>query len=195
MPRKRFTICGREFPSKKAVLEYVRTEIHQRYPDFGALSKEHLTFMVELLRHHPWSDQKIGCGILRMWIEPNVKFPTRGFWLERIDGTKTDFSFYQCVESASPLRDFREACRRAVAPIIIDFRHSFFRKFPDAHCEITGEAISLHNSHVDHAPPETFERIVECFLISRGLIAEEAPITDHTDGRIGVEFFRRCVRG
>lgn len=181
----KYNISGTQFNSKKSVIEYVRENIHSKYPDHQVLSGEHLRFMVALLRHHPWSDQKIGVGVREMWIQPNENYPTRGFWLEREDGTKTDFSFYRCVSPPSPLRDFKEACRRAIAPFVIDFRQRFFRHQATATCPVLGKSIAIHSSHVDHAPPETFEKIVSDFIEARGVDVEKAPLMEHDDGKIG----------
>jgi hypothetical protein len=188
MARQQYEIDGRTFRSKKAVIDYVRAEIHGASPDGEPLNEEHLGFMVALLRRHPWSDQKIGAGVARMWIEQNPDFPTRCFWLERADGTKTDFSFYQCLEDSSPLRDFKEACRHAVAPDVIEFKAEFFRRNPEACCPVTGEPMTFSTSHVDHAPPDTFDAILGEYVKSRSIDPAKVRFVAHGDGDIGSRF-------
>jgi len=129
VPKYKFNINGIQFSSKKSVIEYVRENIHSKYPDRQPISNDHFRFMVSLLRHHPQSDQKIGVGIRKIWIQPNEGYSTRSFWLEREDGTKTDFSFYRCVSPPSSLRNFKEACRRSVAPFVIDAKKKYFKKY------------------------------------------------------------------
>lgn len=182
--RQTFTINGIEFKTKKSVLDHVKTKIYYRYEDHQDLSEEHLKFMVGLLRYHPWSDQKIGVGVKRIWIQKNENYETRCFWLERIDGTKTDFSFNQCVQPASIERDFKAACRAAIAHVTINFRLSHFRDHAQDDvicCPVTGDMISIYESHVDHEPPNTFDVIVNEFI---GIIKEIRPemLTDHGDG-------------
>lgn len=183
-----FTIGDHVFKTKKAVIEYVQQNIHGRYADHVDLSAEHLRFMVGLLRYHAYSDQKIGCGVKRMWIQPNELYPTRGFWLERVDGSQTDFSFYQCVNPSSPLRDFKSACRMAIVPTIQSFRNEFFEGDPLRRCPINGDIVTLHNSHVDHQAPHTFESIVTEFIAVNKIDVASAPLTTHGDGTEGCSF-------
>ncbi len=182
--RQKYNINGIEFPTKKSVLEHVKAKIYYRYENNHDLAEDHLCFMIGLLRYHPWSDQKIGFGIKRMWIQKNENYDTRCFWLERHDGSKTDFSFYQCVQPPSIERDFKQACRAAIAPFIINFRLSHFRDNAQddvISCPVTGDMISIYESHVDHEPPDTFDVIVNEFI---GVIKEIRPemLTDHGDG-------------
>jgi len=188
MPRYEYTINGRYFGSKKAVIEFVRENIHSKYKDHEAISEPHLTFMVALLRHHPWSDQKIGAGVRKMWVAPTKQYQTRCFWLERIDGTKTDFSFRQCLELPSEIRDFKQACRQAVAPFVIDLKRRFFQNRLSPLCPILHIPMTLETSHVDHTPPNTFERIVEDFVGQRSVNVKTIALLEHGDGCIGNRF-------
>lgn len=185
MSQYTFDIDGIRFTSKKSVIDHVKNNIHSKYIDYQDISNEHLQFMICLLRHHPWSDQKIGIGVKRMWIQQNENYPTRGFWLERHDGTKTDFSFYQCVSSPSQLRDFKSACRKAIADIVIRFKTEFFSRNRYPICPILGTFLTSKTSHVDHAPPNTFDKIVLDFIASRNIDVEKAPLLEHMDGKIG----------
>ncbi len=188
MPKYRYDINGMQFNSKKSVIEYVRETIYNKYPDFQELSADHLRFMIGLLRYHPWGDQKIGIGIKKIWIQSNDKFPTKCFWLERIDETKTDFSFHQCVSPSSLLRDFKEACRRAIAALVIDFRKQYFHDKNKAICPILGKPMTIFTSHVDHMPPNTFEKIINEFIEMLKIDIEKVPLINHGDGNIGNYF-------
>lgn len=186
MPRYKYNINGNDFKSKKAVIEYVKETILCKYRDFEFLDDTHLQFMVELLRHHPYSDQKIGVGVEKMWIQCNVPYETKGFWLQRYDKTTTDFSFYHCVSPPSSLRDVKSACRRAIAPIIIDFRKEFFsQRGSSVKCPVSGDDMSLYTSHVDHVFPNTFDNIVNEFIQNCGIEVEKIPLMEHSDGKVG----------
>jgi hypothetical protein len=184
MKRTKYTINGILFPTKKDVLDHVKVKIRPKYEDHQDLTEADFKFMVDLLRHHPWSDQKIGVGVTRIWMQKNEMYSTRCFWLQRHDGTKTDFSFHQCVQPASIERDFKVACRAAIAHAVINYRLDFFQKHAEndlVKCPVTSDLISIYESHVDHAPPATFDVIVNEFMASVGTIKPEM-LTDHTDG-------------
>jgi hypothetical protein len=183
----KYEINGIFFTSKKSVIRYVQ-EILGHYQDGEYISQEDLEFMTSLLSYHPWSYQKIGCGISRMWIEKNEGYPTRGFWLERSDGSKTDFSFYQCLENAGLLKDFKKACRKAVAPFVIDFKNKFFKDNSNPICCITNRLINKNTSHVDHISPKTFDKILSNFIELYCIDVLKVKFTEHDDSKIGIEF-------
>lgn len=191
MARRTFTVDGKFFKTQKELLAYVKQEIHGVYPDHTDISSDHLRFMIGLLQHHPWGSQKIGVGVRRMWLQKVGDYKHPCFWLERTDGTKTDFSFRTCVQPPSILGDFKKACRHAVACRVIAFRNAYFAEHANdgkVACQMTGEWIGVHESHVDHAPPMTFDAIVNEFISSIGDNVENAPLSDHSDGNIGCEF-------
>ena len=97
---KPMIVDGIHFPTKTAARTYVQQNIHSVYSDFQHLSREHLSFMIDLLRFHKDGANKIGVGIATMWIGPDnfgSNINTRCFWFERIDGTVDDFSFHKCI--------------------------------------------------------------------------------------------------
>lgn len=196
MPKYKFNVYDKEFNSKKSVIDYVRT-VKDKYEDFESLTDYDLKFMTNLLRYHPWGDQKIGVGVKRMWIEKHEDFPTRGFCLERLDGTSTDFSFYQCVEPASLLRDFKGACRVAIANYIIGFKYNFFNKYADKNgdiiCPVSGDRVNIKQSHVDHESP-TFDEIVSNFIEDNSINVEQSPLCDHGDGNVGNFFIDEAFK-
>lgn len=185
MPKYQYNINGRQFNSKKSIIEHVRENIYRKYSDYELLIDEHLYFMLGLLRYHPWSDQKIGVGVQSMWVQPNENYATKCFWLERIDGTKTDFSFHQCVSLPSPLRDFKAACRRAIAPSIINLKQKYFSGINECSCPLLGITMTMSTSHVDHMSPNTFEKILNDFIKEFNIDVEAVPLVEHNDGKIG----------
>lgn len=54
------------------------------------------SFLRSLVQLHPRAAEKIGVGIQHFTVEP-AKGGTRCFYITRIDGTRTDFSFMKCV--------------------------------------------------------------------------------------------------
>lgn len=64
--------------------------------------------------------EKIGCGVHRIWVDNN-KFGGRGFFLERTDGSTTEFSYPKCfsghtrrAKKPQHLKDIEAACRTAI---------------------------------------------------------------------------------
>lgn len=109
-----------------------------------------LVFMLSILERHTEAESKIGCGVLRMWSEQNPIYThTRNFWIERYDGSKTDFSFTHCI---SPKNNFKAACRNAIRDQIKAFRL----------------AHNMDQSrHVDHHP-ESFVNLLNRFTAIYG---------------------------
>lgn len=181
-------INGIAFKSQKELKQHVQSMVN-RYVNQQPLFPDDLAFMLDLLKRHPWADQKIGDGIKQMWIE-TTDWGNRGFWLERVDGSKTDFSWVRCVsipKISLALADFKKACRHAIAPTIIAFRNKTFLS-GIVHCEINGRQLNVNDSHVDHKPPNTFEVIINAFINQEGIDYNSAPITNNWDGAIGVGF-------
>lgn len=181
----KFTIDGKEFTSKKSVTDYVRAEILYKYADLVRISEEHLRFMVSLLQYHPWGEQKIGPGVVDMWIAKNPNFPTRGFYLSRTDGTTTDFSFLQCVQTGSVVRDLREACRAAIVPTVLAVKNAAFDA-GQVVCPIKQRVVTKTDCHVDHEPPNTFAAIFAAYLETG--IKPDSIALKHDDNDAGTKF-------
>lgn len=182
----KYEIGGLGFKSKKAIIGHVQ-RIMKKYGDYRKIPASDRSFMIALLQRHQYADQKIGVGVKKMWIQPNGVYNTRGFWLERVDGTKTDFSFYQCLNPSTPLSDFKQACRIAVASSIEEFKESEFGNTGGV-CPVLGRVMTPDTCHVDHCPPNTFEVIVTDYIREREIDVETAPLLEHRDGKIGNRF-------
>ncbi len=185
MSKYHYTIDGMEFKSKKAVREYVKTNIHSQYPDHQPLSEDHFRFMVDLLKHHPWADQKFGEGIQKIWVAPETIYNTRCFWLERTDGSITDFSFYECLDGSTALKDFKMACRIAISEDILDFKKRFFETNTNSICPVLQTPLTPENCHVDHEFPSTFEQLVNDFIVLKEIKVDDSLLVPHVDGVIG----------
>lgn len=124
---------------------------------------EDFDFMMGILRMHQEAEEKIGCGVVRMWSDTNpVYVHTRNFFIERKDGTVTDFSFTQCL---SPSNHFKSACRNAIRPQIKAFRT--INNVPS-------------NYHVDH-DPESFDNLLKRFVAIHG----KGKVKDNQDMEFG----------
>ena len=93
--RRPLTIGQRSFETRNAAERFVEDLLYSQ-PLKVALHEPHHSFLRALLAMHPRADEKIGKGIDHFTVEYSVR-GGRCFCLTRIDGTKTDFTFYECV--------------------------------------------------------------------------------------------------
>lgn len=145
--------------TKKAMTERCR-EILYSNPE---VTGDDFVFMMSILARHDEADTKIGCGVKRIWSAQNPVYThTRNFFVERTDGTTTDFSFVSCITKTD---DFKAACRNAIRPQIKQFR-------------------MLHNMdssrHVDHHP-ESFDSLLKRFVAIHG----KGKVKDNADNEYG----------
>ena len=159
----KYYIGGLEFSSKAAIKSRVQG-ILKSYAPGTRLAGGDKILMFDLLHSHPNHDQKVGCGVAEIFVRTFPPYNTKGFYLERLDGTGTDFSYNQCLQPATQRADFVAACRVAVAPAILAFKQEQFRQSPTHLCPISGESLTWDNVHVDHAPPLFFSEIVRQFI-------------------------------
>ena len=160
-----YVLHGEEFKTLQSLRKRVRA-IRDSYSDDVNLSADDFAFMCDLLKRHESADIKSGCGIREIFVRQEPIHHTRGFWLRRIDGSETDFSFEMCLRNKPEPRiiKFKAACRTAIKFEVIRFKEKFFAQQHSAKCQITGETITKQTAHVDHAPPWTFDQIVMAFI-------------------------------
>jgi hypothetical protein len=177
-------IVGDEvFPTKKALIERCR-EILYKHPLGESLDAEETEFLTSLIeRYHPEGEMKIGCGITRMWAGSN-EYGGTGFYLEREDGSTTDWSFMKSINHPSKKHDFDAACRNAIMDQTIDFKR---RQFASGlvECELTGERLTSETAHTDHKPPRTFENLLKVFLKKTGIDFNDVAIDPTYDNKVG----------
>lgn len=190
MKRRTMKVYGEIFKTKKALRERIRG-IRHKYADNERLNDADFGFMLDLLNNHEHRAEKIGRGVESMTVRTNPVYKiNRGFWLTRTDGTSTDFSYEMCLRSTTKLQAFSAACRGVVADTVKTFKLDFFKRQREpTQCPITGELMTLRgNSHADHAPPMTFARIVNDFIISHGVDVNAPGLLMHRDGQTVDEF-------
>jgi len=90
-------------------------KIFNKYSIGDVVSDEDREFFISGLKMR--SDkgmEKIGCGVKKIIINGN-KYGGKTAWVERMDGTKTDFGIYKHLEDPTTNeKDFRKACRTAI---------------------------------------------------------------------------------
>jgi hypothetical protein len=164
MARQSIIIDGIAYATKAAVQRRAKEILASGTIDLAAER-----FLVGLFERHPSAAEKIGPGIAAIRVVTVPPWNTRCFQIERVDGTTTDISYLECLRPTGPHQWFRAACRTAVRDQIEAARRAAFMGVDDIRCPVTGDAVTVFEGHVDHAPPWTFEAIVADFLVKTGL--------------------------
>ena len=157
-----YAIAGENFTSQTAVAARVRS-LCDATPLRSALVGQDGAFMLELLTRHPDAEQKLGCGISHIEVRQSPVFRSREFWLCRLDGTETDFSYRKCIRPPPPLRDFTLAARFEIFEQVVALKRLAFFGKQFLTCPVTNAQIDWANCHMDHAAP-TFAQLVTAFF-------------------------------
>ena len=94
---KAVSVGTQHFNKQKDADFFVR-ELLNGQPLKVAIPEPHHSFLCALIALHPRAAEKIGCGIAHFTVEYALH-GTRCFYLARVDGSKTDFSYLKCIRS------------------------------------------------------------------------------------------------
>ncbi len=173
-----------------------------RWPNGTHLDGDDLATVAEVLQRHPDAEGKIGPGVDSIEIRA-AKYGTRCFWVNRIDGSSTDFSWLSCLRAPRPIDDFRQAMRWVVTPQTAAAIDQHFGLEDVATCQLTGRPITRRTSHVHHAG-KPFAKIVDEFIEFSGVDIEtveyvevdgvEGTYLSDSENHLAAEFaeFHRC---
>jgi hypothetical protein len=147
----------------------------------------------ELIREEP---SKIGAGVDHIFVQINASenWRSAGFWVQRVDGSATDFSYLRAVVGRGLTR-FESAVVAAREVVFRDVQAAkieYFAKHQDdqgrVKCELTGELITWKRANADHPWP-TFAQLVQAFLAAHGWFPDiPADLVASGDGVICTEF-------
>jgi hypothetical protein len=144
------------------------------------VSEAHATFLYNLLLRHSKAEIKIGVGVASFQVE---RGEPRGqcFWLTRVDGTRTYFSYPACVrgEDLTPERKAADAFRHEIRDQLVSFKQSAFSGSP-VYCALTGVLVDFYNSHVDHVYP--LKSLRRDFLLQEGLVLSRVRVQPWREG-------------
>lgn len=145
-------------------------DIRDKYRDGQFIMDEDFDFMAWIFEKHRWYADKTQGQPYFFFVGTSEEYKTRCFFIEREDGTRTDFSFYECIYPTKVYRqDFVKAARKAIQQDIIDFRNTIFYSYMDVStCPICQIEINRYNSHIDHYPVK-FREILNNFIKEYGI--------------------------
>ena len=172
-----YQIGGRIFSSQRKVAQWM-SEIRSIYRDREPITDTvHVAAIYELLAHHVDRKQKVGAGVDFFFVDYSQDHPTRCFWIQRVDGTKTKFGAPACLVSIRTLNI--QSLRQAVEPFVTKFKKSRIGNATSFVSDYSGKTFDVDVAHVDHEVP--FEKIAEDFFQSAGCPLGDALLTRSTD--------------
>ena len=179
-----------EFSSMASCRKAVQKVLNS--PDCGSeLVGEDFIFIMALLNCHPRADYKIGCGIKGIFVEL-TRYGRRGFYALRNDGTRTDFSYLQCISPSSQAGKVRVACRSAIRSFVVKFRDNYFSTKQTRVCPKTGELIFKGNCVVHH-DVNSFEKIFSDWVKEKGIDLGAVKLGGFEDNCESVYFLDKVV--
>ena len=92
---KPHTIGSHTFDTQAAAVAFIQ-EVLYRNPLLEPIKGDDHAFLLELLKKHPRAAEKIGAGVKEFTVE-KAKGGTQCFYITRVDGSRSDFSFMNCL--------------------------------------------------------------------------------------------------
>lgn len=197
MPAKPVLLPSRTF-SRKGDAEAFFSEMLNRYEDGEIVTIDDGALLYELLLRHPHADEKIGCGVAD-FTRLKTEQASSSFHIIRVDGSKTDFSFYRCIDGKSPTlnSEFYTACRLAVSNELREEKALYFRDHADdqgrVECQRTGALIAIEEADYRHTTPKFIE-IVNAFLVASGTLLTPSLLAPSRDMQYGNEIAEDSIR-
>ncbi len=160
-PKYKYNIGDLKFTSKNATIKYVR----QKLNDLGCceIDGNHVEFMflMNLIKNHPNSGEKIGCGVSKFIISMNkLNKRAKHLDIQRIDGSIIDIS-WKISAGSKPPNSLLQAMRYAIKDQMLEYKNK-----ADPECVICQ---SLENLQVDHKNP-SFKTISNSYIMLKNNI-------------------------
>ncbi len=144
------------------------------------LDKENKEILIDLLKNHEDYYSKVGCGIKGFKIKYN-SWNQKSFYLYRVDGSSTDFSYLACLNPQTLNSLIKSACRNAIKKDIISFKIRKFEIEKITKSEISNEEVSFNNCEVDHFNP-TFKEIFKEWIKNKNVTRNDiSPSKDNCE--------------
>ena len=162
MASKTYKFGKESFTSKEKVRHWMGA-LRRRYHRGQTISDPaHLAAVADLLQGHVERTTKIGVGVNRYFVDNAPDHPSLCFWIERSDGSVTDFAVASCLEGIGVLN--QQSLREIVRPVIVTFRHHRLRGAATFVSDYSGITFPASQAHVDHTPP--FNTLMKQFAVA-----------------------------
>lgn len=167
---------GLEFNTKIAAERYIRALLC-RYGRMQTIQEADIPVVKSILELHPNRAVIEDCGIKRVavqWLDDEGKH--RRLVAIRKDSSMRDFTWRHVIRTRSALDSVRRCCRSLVRGQVERFREKAFGTNIALACPVTEERITRNTCDIDHIKPDTFDALVNRWLGSILLKADDIEI-------------------
>ena len=181
MPRKhKYHFGDQAFTSKDAVRRFA-SEMRGRYGIGATISEPaDIAFVQDLIQGHVERVSKIGVGVKRYFVNYAPDHPGDCFWIERVDGSDTDFGVPACLQDIGRIN--RLALRMAIRGDLDRFKSEALARCGETFVSgFSGKEFPVAEAVADHVT--TFEEIIVQFFTTRGIDIDTAMLTRSVDRR------------
>ena len=171
------------FASQKATKLYFQTMLTRwtQSPTLPICGDAHFE-LHDLFDNHSQVQSKRGCGIAHFYVDRSPsKFGDSCFYLQRTDGSYTDFSYRECVQNSTPKVRVMRAMRKSVDTDIYVKKLEYFNEHANdgkIRCPLTQAEMDWDACEADHEQPNTFEVICTAFIFAHALNWDTFPLLD-----------------
>lgn len=165
--RKKYCFGSESFTSQTAVMAHAKA-IRSRYAVAETISApDDIAFLLDLISAHINTAEKVGAGVRRFYHDHAPDHPTsKCFWVERVDGTKTDWGAQSCFKGVAQLNKL--SLREAVSPQVEVFKAAKLAACAGTFVsEFSQKRFPVSEAAVDHIEP--FDSIIDQFFPPRGI--------------------------
>lgn len=97
MARQTFYLGGVHFDSKKELVTYLKSLLHECSTESRGLTEQERLIVADLAKMHPDYEEKVGLGFRSVTVIRNSKYGSPCFAIVRVDGGIVDFSYKRCL--------------------------------------------------------------------------------------------------
>ena len=170
---------GKEsFTSQDAVMKH-SAAMRSKYGVGQTISDpDDIAFLLDLVAGHIHSGDKAGVGIARFYPDYAPEHFSVCFWLERTDGSKTDFGVPACIRKIAHLN--KQSLRERIALQLTAFKAERLATCAGSFVsDYSGKAFPKAEAVADHVEP--FDSIIDRFFRERGIDITTEMLTKSLD--------------
>ena len=163
-------IAGKKFKTKATLTAYCKYVLNNA-DLFTTLRGEWGEVIDGLFhRHYAYDSLTGGVGYEIKVRNCHVNPRNRQFYIEREDGSETDFSYVKCISPKSKSDRIKEILRELIREQTIEYKTKYFAENSDSRgfviCPETNLKMKRNDSHLDHYPKQFNEIVADWFAVN-----------------------------
>lgn len=174
--QEKYSLADKTFQTKAELERFIRGILFE-YNNGRQVGSHDWPYVYAILERHPNRVVIEDCGIKRFlvqWLD-NAGIQRR-FIAIRNDDSRRDFTWRHVIRERTQMQRVHRVCRWLVRDQIDAFRRKAFASDIALACPISGERITRESSHVDHIAPNTFQALVDGWLLSNGMTSDDLEV-------------------